>query len=83
MKLSAFGILFVKVFNKNITNSNHALTILGYSGDSVDFSNANGWSKNGTSSVTINGSSHTFDHYHNSTDATVLVKVEQAILDTL
>jgi uncharacterized protein YegL len=71
----------------DITDSNNTLTILGDSGDKVDFNgtifNNNGWSKSGTSTEVINGSSHTFDHYRNSGDNTVLVKVEQAIQDTI
>jgi hypothetical protein len=66
-----------------ITDSNHTLTILGDSSDKVDFDGGNGWSKSGTSTGTINGASHTFDHYHNSGDLTVLVKVETAIADTI
>jgi hypothetical protein len=66
-----------------ITDNNHTLTILGDSGDKVDFDGGNGWSKSGTSSAVINGTSHTFDHFHNSSDPTVLVKVETAIQDTI
>jgi VCBS repeat-containing protein len=59
------------------------LYILGDKGDNVDF-DGTGWAK-GTTPVTetVNGSSHTFDVYINSTDSTVMVKVEQAITDTI
>jgi hypothetical protein len=70
-------------------SSTHDLYILGDSGDSVDFLNTNGWSKGATAvTETVNGASHTFDVYTNSTsassgDPTVIVKVEQAITDTI
>ncbi len=68
----------------DMTDSNNDLYILGDSSDTVDFLNNNGWSK-GTTAVTetVNGASHTFDVYTNSTDSTVVVKVEQAITDTI
>ena len=68
----------------DMTDSNHQLTILGNSGDSVSLQNTTGatWTKD-TTAVTevINGSSHVLDVYHNSADSTVLVKVEQSISD--
>jgi uncharacterized protein YegL len=68
----------------DMTDSNNDLYILGDSSDTVDFLNTNGWAK-GTTPVTetVNGASHTFDVYTNTTDSTVMVKVEQAIDTTL
>lgn len=67
----------------DMTDSNRILTIMGDLSDGVDFSDEEGWSKSEISTETINGSTHTFDYYHNSNDPTVLVKVEQAIVDTI
>ncbi len=71
----------------DMTDSTHTLKILGDAGDSVDFVNGTGndtWSKTANASTeTINGVSHTFDHYINSKDSSVLVKVETTINDTI
>jgi hypothetical protein len=67
----------------DMTDVNNDLVILGDSGDSVDFLNSNGWVKGASSTETVNGASHTLDHYTNTTDPTVLVKVETAIFDTI
>jgi uncharacterized protein YegL len=70
----------------DMTDGNNDLIILGDGGDTVDFANGadNTWIKTENASTqTINGISHTFDHYTNSKDSTVLVKVEQAIQDTI
>jgi len=68
----------------DMTDSSKDLYILGNATDKVDFLNNDGWAK-GASTVTenVNGANHTFDVYTNAGDPTVVVKVEQAITDTI
>jgi hypothetical protein len=66
-----------------MTDSNNNLIILGDAGDTVDFLNSNGWVKGTSSTEIVNGSFHTLDHYTNTIDPTVLVKVETLIQDTI
>lgn len=66
----------------NATTGN--LFILGANNDTVDFLNGDGWTKGGTSSQVVNGASHIFDMYTNSTAGqTMIVMVEQVINDTI
>jgi Ca2+-binding RTX toxin-like protein len=70
----------------NMTDINNDIYILGNGGDRVDFLNNDGWEISTiTPTVTemINGTPYTFDVYINSNDPTVMVKVEQAITDTI
>lgn len=67
----------------DMTDSNNNLIILGDAGDTVDFLNSNGWVKGTSSTEIVNGSSHILDHYTNTIDPTVLVKVETLIQDTI
>ncbi|MDP2077651.1 MAG: hypothetical protein Q8J85_06355, partial [Sulfuricurvum sp.] len=67
----------------DMTDSNNNLIILGDAGDTVDFLNSNGWVKGTSSTEIVNGSFHTLDHYTNTIDPTVLVKVETLIQDTI
>lgn len=68
----------------NMTDSNNDIYILGDAGDKVDFLDLNGWVLNSAPVIeTINGTNYTFDVYTNSEDPTVMVKVEQAITDTI
>lgn len=63
----------------DMTDSNHTLTIIGNSADSVSVDST--LSKTGTTTETIDGSSYVFDVYThtNASDPTVTVKIEQDI----
>jgi len=63
----------------NMTDSDNDLYILGDTEDNVTFSGA-GWSQSaGTVTEIVNGASHTFYTWTNSSDPTVMVKVESVI----
>jgi hypothetical protein len=63
----------------DMTDSGNELTIQGDANDSVSFTSNDGWTK--SSSVSEGG--HDYDIYTNTDDATVTVKVEQEIIDTI
>jgi len=63
----------------NMTDADNDLTILGDAADNVSFKAGDGWVKGST----LNESGYTFDLYSNTGDASVKIKVEEAIIDTI
>ena len=65
----------------DVTDSNNCLKILGDTADNVDFDAADKWVKNDSGQVTEDGK--TFDVYTSSNDATVEVKVQVEVNDSI